>query len=252
MLVQVEPTSTGILLPLHSGEGPLAWWSHEHHVVISYFRGAYFDPPSSTSSSADAVQQVAPAVSNAEAVKSIKQRIAALETARAAFVSVAGCSADRDRVDQELASARASLATFLPNEVAVNGTLSTAPQARAAVTRAEGKVAKLESQLATLVEQHESAAAELAACRTKLLEAEAATAKAASVALPAEHLLSAGSSDPGPFWEAIKAVISQRCPGMAQGLLANSIRPPVRSRRLLLRCSLARRPWAGWLRRNSH
>ncbi len=112
-----------------------------------------------------------------------------------------------------------SLSAYLPVEVAVKGTLGNAVLARAALTKAEGKVAKLEAQIATLVELHEAASAELEASRTKLAEAEAATARAASVALPPEHDWTAVSSDPGPFWAAFTAVIAQRCPGMPEGVL---------------------------------
>ncbi len=77
----------------------------------------------------------------------------------------------------------------------------------------------MEAQISALVELHDAAAAELESSRTKLAEAEAATASAASVALPPEHYWSAVSADPGVFWTAFKAVISQRCPGMPEGLV---------------------------------
>ncbi len=149
-----------------------------------------------------------------EAAKGIKLRIASLESARAALAACQGCAAERDRIDQDIAAARSALAVHLPVEVAVKTTLGPAQQARAAVTKAEAKVARIEVQLAALVEQHEAAAAELDANRAKLAEAEAATAKAASIALPAEHFLSAVAADPGSFWAAFKAAILQRCPGL--------------------------------------
>ncbi len=94
-------------------------------------------------------------------------------------------------------------------------------QARAAVSKAESKVAKLEAQISALVELHDAATAELVSSRSKLAEAEAATAKAASVALPPEHYWAALSADPGPFWSAFKAVIMQKCPGMPDGVLGH-------------------------------
>ncbi len=96
----------------------------------------------------------------------------------------------------------------------LKGPLGTATQARAAVTKSGAKVARLEVQLTNAVEQHDAAMAELAASRAKLAEAEAATARAASVALPPEHYLAAVATDPGPFWSAFKSVIVQRCPGL--------------------------------------
>ncbi len=168
--------------------------------------------PSSTSSPAAGPPQPAPV--GPEAAKAIRQRITALEAARGALAACAGCEADRGRIEQDLAAARMSLAAHLPVEVAVKCTLGTATQARAAVAKAEAKVARLELQLTGIVEQYEGAVAELSASRSRLAEAEAATAKAASVALPPEHYLAAVATDPGPFWTAFKSVIIQKCPGL--------------------------------------
>jgi hypothetical protein len=119
-----------------------------------------------------------------------------------------------DRLDQDLAAARASLVTHVPMEVAVKGTLGIATQARAAVSKSESKVAKLESQIAALVDLYETASTELESNRAKLVEAEAAMAKAAASGLPPEHYLSVVSADPIPFWSAFKSVILHRCPGL--------------------------------------
>ncbi len=158
----------------------------------------------------------APPISSAEAAKSIKQRIASLESAKSALAASHGCEAEKLRIEQGINAAREELAVHLPVEVAVKTTLAPVQQARAAVAKAETKVAKLESQLASLVEQHTAASTELEASRSKLAEAEAATAKAASAALPAQHYLSAVASDPGPFWAAFKTVILQRCPNVSR------------------------------------
>ncbi len=171
------------------------------------------------STSTSAASSCPSAVPNPEAVKAIRARIQSLEAARAALASCPGCTSERDRIDQDISAARVSLSAYLPVEVAVKGTLGNAVQARAAVTKAEGKLAKLEAQIAALVELHEAAAAELETSRAKLAEAEAATAKAASIALPPEHYRTAISADPGPFWTAFKAVIAQRCPGMPENLV---------------------------------
>ncbi len=154
-----------------------------------------------------------------EAAKAIRQRIAALEAARGALVGCVGCEPDRARLDQDLTAAKSSLAAHLPVEVAVKGTLGTATQARAAVTKAEAKVARLEVQLTAILDQYEAATAELNTSRAKLAEAEAATARAASVALPPEHYLAAVATDPGPFWSAFKSVIVQKCPGLPADFL---------------------------------
>ncbi len=174
---------------------------------------------SAASASTSALSSCPAAVPNPEAVKAIRARIQSLEAARAALASCPGCTSERDRIDQDISAARVSLSAYLPVEVAVKGTLGNAIQARAAVTKAEGKLAKLEAQIASLVELHEAAAAELDNSRAKLAEAEAATAKAASIALPPEHYRTAISADPGPFWTAFKAVIAQRCPGMPENLV---------------------------------
>ncbi len=153
---------------------------------------------------------------NSEAAKAIRQRIASLENARSALAGCPGCSSEKDRLEADIVAARAALALHLPVEVAVKTTLAPAQQARAGVTRAEGKLAKIESQITSLVEQHTAATAELEAARSKLAEAEAATARAAAAALPSEHYVSAVAADPGPFWAAFKAVILQKCPPMSQ------------------------------------
>ncbi len=159
---------------------------------------------------------LSPGGPNSEVAKSIKQRIASLESARTALAGCPGCSAEKDRLELDIAAARASLSLHLPVEVAVKTTLAPAQQARASVTKAEAKLSKIESQLTALVEQHNAAAAELETARTKLVEAEAATARAAAAALPTEHYVSAVAADPGPFWAAFKAVILQKCPPMSQ------------------------------------
>ncbi len=153
-------------------------------------------------------------IAGPEAAKAIRQRITALEAARAALAGCTGCEADREHINQQLNAAKHSLAAHLPVEVAVKGTLGTASQARVAVTKAEAKVSRLETQLTSIVEQYENALAELSASRARLAEAEAATARAASVALPPEHYLAAVAADPGPFWSAFKSIILQRCPGL--------------------------------------
>ncbi len=176
-------------------------------------------PPSPSTSTSSSSSSAAAAASSADAAKAIRARIQSLEAARVALASCTGCIAECERLDHDIAAAKASLSAYLPVEVAVKGTLGTAIIARAAVTKAEGRVAKLETQIAALVELYDAASAELESSRAKLADAEAATAKAASVALPPEHYWSAVSSDPGPFWSAFKAVISQRCPGLPQGLV---------------------------------
>ncbi len=176
--------------------------------------GAAVQGSLATTTTTDAAP-VPPQINSADAAKSIRQRIASLESAKNALATSQGCEAQKQQIDQGIAAARDELAVHLPVEVAVKTTLAPVQQARAAVAKAESKVSKLEGQLAALVEQHAAAAAELETSRSKLAEAETATAKAASVALPPQHYLSAVASDPGPFWAAFKTVILQRCPGFS-------------------------------------
>ncbi len=135
-----------------------------------------------------------------------------LEAAKAALAGCEGCEEERARLEADISKVQSELAQVLPIEVAVKGTITTTAQARAAVTRAESKVDKLERQIAALVSQYDSAAQELSVSRAKLAEAEAATARAASSGLQTADIIAALATDPGPIWAAVKAAISARCP----------------------------------------
>ncbi len=159
-------------------------------------------PPSSSS----------PPPSGTDRIKILRQKKASLEAAKAALAGCDGCEEERARLDADVAKVQSDLAQVLPIEVAVKGTITTTAQARAAVIRAEGKVDKLERQIAALVSQYDAAAQDLSASRAKLAEAEAATARAASSGLQTSDIIAALATDPGPIWAAVKAAISARCP----------------------------------------
>ncbi len=151
--------------------------------------------------------------------KALRDKLERLRTARAAFEDAAGCDEQVRRIDQDIASVRSQLEANLPVEVAVKGTLVPVAQARAAVQRAEAKVSKLEGQVVALMAAHAAAQAELADQRDKLSAAEAATARAATSALPQGELAAALVANPAAVWSALLTSIQMRVLGMPQAVI---------------------------------
>ncbi len=156
-----------------------------------------------------------------ETAKALRGTLEKLLAAKAALAGDVGCDATAKQLDDRITATRGQLAACLPVEVAVKGTIGPAAQARQAVARAEAKLSRLEQQVAATVAAYDAAAAELASCRTTLQEAEAATARAAAVALPRSDVERVLASDPGAVWAAMVAFIRARVSGMPPELVAN-------------------------------
>ncbi len=146
--------------------------------------------------------------------KAIRAKLDTLVAARRDIASVPGCEVQVQRLDEDINGIREELAAQLPVEVAVKGTLGPVAQARAAVQKAESKLAKLEGQIVALMSAHAAASAELADQKERLSSAEAATARAATSALPQNELAAALAANPAAVWSALLASIQMRVPGM--------------------------------------
>ncbi len=155
-----------------------------------------------------------------ETAKALRAKLERLKAAKVALGGAAACADTASRIDDDIASAQAQLGACLPVEVAVKGTIAPAAQARQAVGRSEAKLAKLEGHIAALMAAHDVATAELADNRAKLVEAEAATARAAAVALPRSDIDAALASDPAAVWAALMGYIKVRVPGMPAAFVA--------------------------------
>ncbi len=149
-----------------------------------------------------------------EAAKALRCTLEKLQAAKAALAGDLGCGETAKQLDDRITATRGQLAACLPVEVAVKGTIGPAAQARQAVAKAEAKLSRLEQQVAATVAAYDAAAVELASCRTTLQEAEAATARAAAVALPRSDVEQVLASDPGAVWAAMVAFIRARLSGM--------------------------------------
>ncbi len=156
-----------------------------------------------------------------EDAKAIRARIEGLTNAKTSLAAVAGCQAQVAALDAEIDAARRALAALLPVEVAVKSTIAPAAQARVAVQRGEAKVAKLEGQITALFETYEAAVAELAEQKEKLAQAEAATARAATSALPRADVTALLASDPAAVWAALMSFVRERMPGLPQQVAAH-------------------------------
>jgi hypothetical protein len=156
-----------------------------------------------------------------ETAKALRGTLEKLQAARSALAGDLGCGETAKQLDDRIAATRGQLAACLPVEVAVKGTIGPAAQARQAVVKAEAKLNRLEQQVAATVAAYDAAAAELAACRTTLQEAEAATARAAAVALPRSDVERVLSNDPAAVWAAMVAFIKDRVSGMPPELVAH-------------------------------
>ncbi len=159
--------------------------------------------------------------SGQEVAKTLRAKLERLRSAKAALGGDAACESAGKQLDAEIAGAQSQLAACLPVEVAVKGTIAPAAQARQAVVRSEAKLAKLEGHIAALMAAHDQATAELADNRAKLVEAEAATARAAAVALPRSDVDALLANDPGAVWSALVSFIKARVPGMPAEFVAH-------------------------------
>ncbi len=176
---------------------------------------------SSPAGAAAGVAAVPGAQSPQEAAKAVRGTIDRLLAAKAAIAGDPMCADNAKSLDLQIAAARMQLSAVLPVEVAVKGTIAPAAQARQAVTKAETKLARIESQVAALMASHEVAAQELAECRRILQEAEAATARAAAVALPRADVEAVLANDPGAVWAAMVSFIRARLPGMSPEFISH-------------------------------
>ncbi len=150
----------------------------------------------------------------ADATKLLRTKLDKLQAGRAAMADTPGCDAQVQRLDQDIAAVRGQLTATLPVEVAVKGTLGPVAQARAAVQRAEAKLARIEGQVVALMAAHAAANTDLVEQRERLSAAEAATARAATAAVPHGELATALVSNPAAVWAALLTSIQLRVPGM--------------------------------------
>ncbi len=152
-------------------------------------------------------------------IKALKAKLELLKSARALYEGNAECATQLRKCDDDIADTQTQLSSVVPVEVAVKSTIAPAPQARAALQKAETKLARLEAHVVGAVAAYDAAAAEVDDCRQKLAAAEAATARAAASSLPHSDLVAAMARDPAAAWEAMLSSIEVRTPGMPEGLL---------------------------------
>ncbi len=162
----------------------------------------------------------APAATVAQAqpvvdTKALKSRVDSLLEARSTLAANSLCSEALAAIDAQIARAKADLANAQPFEVALRGTLGAVTAARQALQKADAKASKLEQQVITAVAAYDAAAAEAAACRRQLADAEAATARTAGGHIDLRHLL---DEDPGAAWAAFRAACEARCSPGAEGV----------------------------------
>ncbi len=171
-------------------------------------QGAAAPPVGSSPTGGGGTQPAGP-----EAVKALKAKLDSLLESRAGLATNAFCGEALAVLDQSIVTTRAQLASIQPMEVALRGTLGAVTQAKQALQKAESKAAKLEAQVVSAITAFDAATAEVESCKRQLVEAEAATARAAGAHLDIYSVLAV---DPGVAFAAFKAAAAARCaPGSA-------------------------------------
>ncbi len=161
-----------------------------------------------------------PALVGPKGIKALKSQLDRLVAAKAltaadpllAHVSV-GLEAQIQGVRNQLSSAQ-------PVEVALRGTLGAVSTARQALTKAEQKATRLESQVVSAVAAYEAAAQDVQACKKALADAEEATARTAGGRFDPRLLM---GSHPGAALAVLSEAAAARCVVGAPGVDASVI-----------------------------
>ncbi len=149
-----------------------------------------------------------PALVGPEGIKALKSQLDKLLAAKAHIANDPLLGHVAAGLEAQIQGVRTQLSCAQPLEVALRGTLGAVASARQALSRAEQKAAKLESQVVSAVAAYELAAAEVQSCQKTLADAEAATARTAGGRFDPRLLM---GSHPGAALAILSEAASARC-----------------------------------------
>ncbi len=143
-----------------------------------------------------------------EGIKALKGQLDKLLAAKAQVASDPLLGHVAAGLEAQIQGVRSQLSCAQPLEVALRGTLGAVASARQALSKAEQKTAKLETQVVAAVAAYEAAASEMQACQKALADAEAATARTAGGRFDPRLLM---GSHPGAALAILSEAAASRC-----------------------------------------
>ncbi len=149
-----------------------------------------------------------PALVGPEGIKALKGQLDKLLAAKAQVASDPLLGHVAAGLEAQIQGVRSQLSCAQPLEVALRGTLGAVASARQALSKAEQKTAKLETQVVAAVAAYEAAASEMQACQKALADAEAATARTAGGRFDPRLLM---GSHPGAALAILSEAAAARC-----------------------------------------